>query len=289
VDARQLIGLQRAEFAMASRLDSLAVSIPILIMALSGAAVFLLEPLWTYAAAVAVLILTVLWAFLDWRFRRSRLQAERARRATLLMEGLGEDISSSELMNLSACFTVGAAKGKKLEDATYFSTGAAAGDKRLADNLEQSAFFSYYILRDCGTIAWLFFGLIFLIALLLFFVSIPSIQASQVQGAVRVLCAVLTLLTSAQVLGRALSYSIASRELGNLLPRLDAVRASGFPRPDLLLLLCDYNSVVEAAPMFLPWIYSLKRENLDRIWNDSRGAATDNDPSRRPVVRDLGG
>jgi hypothetical protein len=267
----RLIGLQRAEFSKAQRLGLLVLLTPTGTAALAGAAVFITTPILSYSAAVLAFVLVVVWAFLDWRFRECRSQAERARRATLLMEGLGEQVSKAEVKDLEAAFTVTEEEGAKYIDPNYYSAQAQAGHERLAEMLEESTFWSYHLMRTSAQFAWIMFGGALLFGIILFFAAIPFFQASQLQGAVRVFCALLALLVSTEVFGRALSYSGASMRLGTIRPRLDAVRASGFPRADLLILLCDYNSAVEAAPMVLPGVYKLKRKTLNRIW---KGSAT---------------
>ena len=273
IDQQQLVGLQRAEFDKAERLQNWMLGAQIGAAGLSGAGVLLTSGLWTYLAALGALGLAITWIWLWWHHRKTRLQADRARRATLIMEGLGEQISPAGLLDLEAGFTVPREEGQKREDPAYYAALAAPGDQRLAEMLEQSAFFSCHLMRASARSAWKTFLVFLLLGLFLLLMAVPFVGTEQLQGAARVFCALLTLLISAEVIGAALSYGASAEALSNLLPRLDALKAKGFPRADLLLLFSDYNAAVEFAPMFVPGAYKRERDRLNSLWNKRQSSS----------------
>jgi hypothetical protein len=68
------------------------------------------------------------------------------------------------------------------------------------------------------------------------------------------------------MLGAAHGYFTAAHDLSKLQARLESIRARGYPLADLLLALCDYNSAVESAPMFVPGVYEANRDRFNELW-----------------------
>jgi hypothetical protein len=268
ISLQQLVGRHRAEFAKAARLQRKVLWAQIGIAFAAGAAVFITHPVGAYLAAVGTLALVGLWAWLGWSYQETRSQAERARRAILLIDGLGENISSSELRNLEVHFTTSPEEGSQYEDQNYYAARAIPGDERLAEMLEESAFWSADLMHESAKRAWLYCIVYSIVGVSLLFLSVPFFDAERLLGAARVLCAYMTLLVSTEVLGAALNYGSAARSLNALLPRFEAVRASHFPRSDLLLLFLDYNAAIEGAPMFIPGLYEKRRALLNELWNN---------------------
>jgi hypothetical protein len=80
----------------------------------------------------------------------------------------------------------------------------------------------------------------------------------------------MTLVVSAEMLGVALSYQVARRTLDRIGPRLEAVRNNAMSIQDLAVILCDYNSAVESAPMFATGLYLGNRDRLNELWLEHR-------------------
>ena len=89
MNIQNLIGLQRAEFSGAIRLQVWIVIVQVLIALFAAVAVFLKSDLGTYLAALGAFVLTFVWALLEVRLKRRRGQADRARRAVVFTEGMG--------------------------------------------------------------------------------------------------------------------------------------------------------------------------------------------------------
>lgn len=273
IDHVELVGLQRAEFARAARLQHWTLRSQVGIALLAGVAVFISNPIGAYFAALVAVALAVLWAYLGWQYRRSRSQAERARRATLLMQALNESLSDGEIRNLCACFSVSTEEGRKLEDPEYYDAQSQAGFARLAEMLEETCFWSSHLMQASASRTWMNFAVYLLVGLLLFFLSVVVLEAEQLQNAARLFCVLLTFLVSAEMVGAALAYDASARALSNILPRLEAAAARGNREADLLMLLSDYNSAVEGAPMFVPGVYEKSRDRLNQLWRRRRSQA----------------
>ena len=264
----QLVGLQRAEFAKAARLQQWILRLQCGIAVVAAIGVLFEAPIVSYVVAIVALALAAAWATAGWRYRTSRAQAERARRATLLMQGLGEAISEGELRKLKLDFTVSVEQGRKCEDKNYYAAQEAPGLPRLVEMLEETCFWSCHLLRGSAQRSWIAFIAFVSVGLILFLVTVPVFDGDRLQGAARLLCVLLTFVVSTEVVGAALSYQDASGALSTILPRIEAVRASGNKTVDLLMILSDYNSAVEGAPMFWPGLYEKERDRLNQLWQE---------------------
>jgi hypothetical protein len=266
----RLVGLQRAQAGKAAKLQSWILFVQIALALLAAATVYIANDTGAYLAAVATFGLAAVWAFLGWRYRDGRGQSERARRATLLMNSLGAELAPSDRRDLEACFNVTAEQGRACEDPDYYAAGAIVGNERLAEMLEETAFWSSRLMRYSARQTWWLFAVFMLLFLVLLLSSLPFVGVQHLLGAVRVGCAMLVLLVSTDIIGAALSYTSAANVLDRMGPRLDRVRTAGFPLHDLLFILCDYNSAVEGAPMFGPGIYAKHKDELNRLWVESQ-------------------
>ena len=43
---------------------------------------------------------------------------------------------------------------------------------------------------------------------------------------------------------------------------------AGYPLPDVLFAMTDYNAAIEGAPEIVPYAYKLLRKDLDQRWRD---------------------
>jgi hypothetical protein len=134
--------------------------------------------------------------------------------------------------------------------------------------LGESAFYSSHFLRWSAQRAWFLFIGFLTVSLLLLFATLPFLHSQQWMGEVRVVCSLLVFYVSSDVLGAALSYSSAERVVCNICIRLQRAKAASYPTHDILLILGDYNSAVEGAPLMVPGIYESHRDELDRLWKE---------------------
>lgn len=266
LDVKQLIGRQIAEFNRASRFFRWKFTVQLATAGVAVAAVLMTAPPLTYWLSVGSLLLGLVWAWLEIKYRSIRACAERARRATLIMGGLGKKISTNELNNIRECLASSEEAGKKLENLNYFASKAPAGNVRLAEMLEESAFWTLHIQRVCAGVMWTLFIIVIVAALASIFVLIPDTPNEQLMTTARVVCAVLSFAVGTDLFGAARAYSDTVHTLDRMMHRFDSAKARNYPEPDLLLILADYNAAVENTPLSLPFIYDLKKGQLTRNW-----------------------
>lgn len=267
---RQFVGRQRAEFERAARLQKRALQLQVGISVFGALSVILTAPLASYLLAVASFVLALIWAYATWACKKTRGQAERARRATLLIEGLGSKISQSEMLHLWTGFSSTEAEGANLEDDGYYDAREAPGIPRVMEMLEETSFWSCHLMQASARSMWELFGASAIFSLIVALVAVQIVDSGTAQSIARLVCLLLTLGVSAEILGSALAYQASTSELGKFGSRIAAVRATGFDLADVLMLLFDYNAAVEGAPMFVPGAYDREKDKLNGLWTARR-------------------
>jgi hypothetical protein len=265
----EIVGLQRAEFDRAARLQKRILYFQVAITLLACTTVYVSNTVLAYTAALMAVAVALLWARTDYLWSESRAQAERARRATLLTDGLGWELSAAEVRDLRSQFSVKSNQGKLFEDPAYYAAKALPGPQRLVEMLEETGFWTRQLFRYSANRFWFLFALFLTFLFLLLLGSIPFVNKQELLGAVRVACAMLVLLVSTDLLGRALDYTRAFHTLDGICQRIKQIKSDRDISCDLLMILCDYNSAVESAPMPASGIYERHRDELNRMWKES--------------------
>ena len=73
---------------------------------------------------------------------------------------------------------------------------------------------------------------------------------------------------SSDVLGAYQEHKSAAKEIRDIRQRLSVADANGYPFPDVLLAMTDYNAAVEGAPESVPWLYDWYASDLDQRWKE---------------------
>jgi hypothetical protein len=260
----------RAEFAKSSRLRialfllQLAVAIP--------AAVSVVIPddekKTLYVLAIVGALLLGLWWIVNGWYARARSAAEAARRGALLLGGLDQPLSPLEIQSLRERFTVSGEKAKECEKADYYATHLPPGAGRLAEMLEESALYSEHLQRISSyvmlALLLLFLTIFFVIAL----ATTPFVERDTGFLVLRMFLAILVFVMSSDVLGAYQQHKTAAEDIKEVRQRLSIADVNGYPLPDVLLAMTDYNAAVEGAAESVPWAYNLYAKQLDARWKD---------------------
>jgi hypothetical protein len=264
------VALQRSEFDRAAKLDRWQLGIQVLIAVLS--AVSQLLPNNGLAATAAILLAAgvVLTFWLIHRSRERRSLGEQARRATLLVEGLGLRLSAADLRRFAALAEDKPEELAKWADPEYYDAVGPPSVEKAAAMLEESAFWSTHLFRASATRMqiWLVVsGIAALLCLLLALSLFPGVSSPI---PIRVFSTLASSLIFFEALGRSIQYRSAAGQAADILERLARIRQAGYPKDDFFLALVDYNSAVENAPMMAPGVYAANCDRLNRIWKEYR-------------------
>jgi hypothetical protein len=266
----ELVGLQRAEFSLAARIQDSVLVVQLCITIVAGIALFVTSAVGGYILGMAGVILAGVWAWLVWKFERTRAQAERTRRATMLVSGLGLKLSLGEMLGLSTGFSVTSDAGKQKQDSLFYSSSKPLGAERLEEMLEETAFWSGNLMKVCASQMWSVFVVLLCVALLFLFLGMPFTSGDQLQQITKIIFLTLIFLISGDVLGTARKFSSAASDLQMLLPRIETAKAHGSKPDDLILLLLDYNSAVEGAPVIPDRVYRREHDKLQALWSSRK-------------------
>lgn len=274
----RLTGMQRAEFAKAARLLLMIGIVQCFIAVSAAGAAYTANERVAYAISVLSLALAVLWGVLTLQYRACRQRAERARRASLIVEGLGLKLRPNERLQRETDFSVSAVSGKVHEDPSYYASREAVGPQRLAEMLEESAFWSSQLMerskRYTGAVCAILAAATFFAILGLAPLGVPAALT-----AIRAVAAAFSVVVVADLFGAWLSFISAQAALERLMLRLDAITDRSNLSPELVGLLVEYNSTVESAPMFSPRVYDMHRERINSLWAERQARISLRDPA----------
>jgi hypothetical protein len=266
--AGNLVGYLRAEFAKSGRLRVWLFVIQ-LAVALPGAISVIVpddHKITLYVLALVGVALLIAWWFLNDKYVRARSAAQGARRASVLIGGLGETLSASEIQSLRKRFTVKEAEARASEQTDYYATKLAPGPARLAEMLEESALYTEALQRISAKAMLLVLGIFILVFIGLTLAVTPFVERDTFYVAMRVFLAMLVFAMSADVLGAYRLHRQAAEEVADVRNRLMIADKNGYPLPDVLLIFTDYNTAVESAPESVPFAYRLYRDELEKQW-----------------------
>jgi hypothetical protein len=268
--SENLVGYMRAEFNKAALLRKwlfglqLAAALP--------AAISVVVPdnerVLIYALAILAGVLLGAWCMVNYFYLRARSAANAARRGALLLGGLPNQLSTSEIQGLRGRFTVNAQQAKKCEDPNYYASNALPGATRLADMLEESAIYSQELHRLSAIVM---FGILILFAVFALLIAVgttPYVTRDTAFVMVRIFLAALVFVLSSDVLGAWQAHLSAAKDIERIRQRLMTADRAGYPMSDVLLAMTDYNAAIEGAPEIVPFVYQARREQLDQRWKD---------------------
>jgi hypothetical protein len=264
-----LIGIQRAAFERASQLQNRFWLAQIALAVMTCITVFLDSyPEAVYVMTVLAFVGTVGLFYLSSLQRACRANAERARRASLLVWGLGNSIPAREYAEIRTSFLGNVNRARELADEKYFATKLALGYCRLGQMLEENAFWTSNLARASSGKIWKRFAVVCVLAVITLFAALGLGNKQVGIVSAKVVCAVLTLWISSDFLGAARSLQELSVAASDVDTRIQALKG----QPDsvvaehIFFIIGDYNSAVESSPMFVSSAFRKKMDKLNQLW-----------------------
>lgn len=263
---RSLVGYQLAEFAKSSRLRVWLFFLQLLAAAPAALSVIIVDETWLYVLAILGAVFLVAWWVVSLQYEKSREAAQTARRASLLSGAFGETFSAYELSELRQRFTVTEAQAKSKENPEYYATREEPGAHRLAEMLEESAFFTSD-LQDFSSKVMGFTLVTFVVLAggLALVVGIDLDRSSSITF-VRIVLSAFVFAMSSDVLGAFVKHMSAATRTKAIRNRLATLQQRDAPLIDVLLVMTDYNSAVEYAPESVPFSFKLRETKLNTRW-----------------------
>lgn len=255
-----LVSLQRSEFARAAQLDLYV------LFCQAAAGLFAVLGLFFGDVAPLSLLLAAATLWFTSRSRQRRIWGEKARRATLLVDGFGLRLSAGDMRRFFAASPHSQEDLADWNDPKWFASAEIPGAKRAADLLEESAFWSTHLFEASAEQASLLLAGSLLLTLACFTVTLRLSSNLGGWPPLRVFATVAASIISVEFLTRASLYRTAARSAAEIIQRIATIRQADYPKDDLLLAFADYNSIVETAPMMAPGVYARNQKKLNDIW-----------------------
>lgn len=262
-DIVTLIGCQKAEFNHSSRLRTWVLRVQTAIAALAALTIPIKSDTFLYVLAILALGLAVVWFYLWKELSESRAHAERLRRTTLLVGGLGLPISGAELIELCRDGKAASSEAKRLRDPEYFASKKPAGTARLVEMLEESAIWTCNLAKIARQEACLLFSGLLLVFVVVLCAAIAFVSPSEWQLGARIIMAILASLLSADLFGAVISYGGARDAARRTIDRLQPHKVDAPALEPIMLILGDYNSAVEGMPPFSSGLYPRHEQRLN--------------------------
>jgi len=266
--AENLVGYVRAEFAKASGLRvalffvQLAVALPLAISVVVPDH----EKVLLYWLALLSGGLLIVWWVLNGYYIKARAAGQTALRGALLLGGLGQQLSASEVQSLRERLTVRAEDAAKCEMADYYATKLPPGSARLAEMLEESALLSERLQEISARAMLVVLGIFGLCFFVISLAVSPFVQNDTTYLIVRVFMAMLVFALSADVFGAYRMHKTAAQEIKEIRYRLTNADKLGYPLPDVMLAFIDYLAAIETAPEVVPYVYGFYSAELNKRW-----------------------
>ncbi len=269
-NAAQFVGYQRASFAKAQRQRVWVLSSQLLIALTAAASVFSNDGPQQFYLALAGGVFLIIWLIATHSYRRYKADGDQARRTCLVLEGFPDAPSAAQLFQIYQSFNVEDSDATERADPNYFATTAEKGPTRLAEMLEESAFWTEKLQEESGRWMAVILAIIASVSVISWLLLMPSDDLGLRVSLSRVVLALLPFFLSSDVFGALEGHRAAAHSICQLRLRLDAAQARGAQMGDVMLLMLDYNAAVEAAPMNLPYLYDLRKSKLGERWSAYR-------------------
>ncbi len=201
--------------------------------------------------------------------------AQRLRRKLDLQDGFGWQLPSTELSDLIVCSPAGVKKRANNRPVTdpYFASLEPPGPMRVLKNVSESAWWTKSLSRGMVTICFTMVSVGIAVAFIILIFALLNTTTHTIQANVaRIVTGVLMLQMSLGVIKLAIGYtslknnSAASEAAAEL-----AIQTT--PQPDQITafkVLYDYHLTRAVGPIIPTWIWKVRKDELNQIWQEIR-------------------
>lgn len=266
-----LIGIQRAGLERASQLQNQCWIAEVCLAATTCAAVFLDKfPNLVYSLTILAFVGTIGLFVLSSRQKECRGNAERARRASLLVWGLGNVMPAREYTQIRTSFKGDLNRARDLADEKYFASKFPFGYRKLGQMLEENAFWTSNLARTSSVTIWAGFAIVCILAFVTLVAAVGFGDKQVGIMSAKVVCAILTLWVSSDFLGAARALQDLAVAAADIDSRLQALKGQQdcTIEEHIFFIIGDYNSAVESSPMFVLSAFKHQAESLNGLWKE---------------------
>lgn len=262
----RLLAHQKAESDRARRLQIKAFICQAAVALIAALSVFISDHRALYGAALVGALVTIVWALTSRKQKRHRSISDQARRAVLLMGGLGIDLSPSYKIIMADQFTASVPESVGCLEGEQFSSRTSPGCKRVCEMIEESSYWMRDLQRSSAKATGILLALLVGGSAALCLTVVAASDAESTLLAARSMIAVMIFSLSSDVLGQFLAHRAAAVQIDEIFKRVALTSRHGHSEPDTLLLMSDYNVAIDSAPLSPPWTFGRRHKELSRLW-----------------------
>lgn len=262
----KLLSHQKAESNKAENLQIYLMIIQFLIAAVAATSAYINENKTLFGLAILGFILIILWFYINQSQQKHRSAGDHARRAVLLISGLDLKPSPSQLLQITSLFKVEITSINSRREEEHFLSREEPSYKRLIEMIEESSYWTSYLQKVSSKVMIFIITILAAITFCIFGAAIVSFQSDSLITLSRAIIAIMLFVISSDVLGLLIGYKNSASAIDDIFKRVEVASIKGYSKSDALLLMSDYNAIIEKAPSTLPFVYKFIHVSLNRRW-----------------------
>ena len=263
----KLLWRLRDEYLKAQKYEFLQLFPTFVLIALAICSLFIGSELPQYFFAVASLATLGIKIWLVGLHSQAKAASNSARRAVMLLEGLGGTLNLINQVALFDKLNAAIAHEETIDPKVYYASQQKKGSSRLLELVEESAFYSSKTHKASGRFYVALIAIFAIVAAAIVLFALPKADNGTLIFLIRVLIVLSIYTLSIDVFGKWRSFKSSWSAFQSIYQRCAGIEASGADVNDSLLLLLDYISAVEASPVTLMRAYSRKEKaKIDALW-----------------------
>lgn len=267
----ELLGMARAEFSRSKVVGGCGILMDFLAALCSAIVIAVPEVRLPAAIPIAVLVFTAVGYLLKRHSRSVYVDAENARRVTVLMKGLGYPLSEKKFLEITKPFSLKSYEiaRKKLEDSRkYFASQLPTGHHRLLEMLQESVFWTGELMEKTAYLVKSLSSMTILLIIVIGYVLLSSdVTVGRLSWGKAWISLILIYLTSGFWHLQS-SYANTAHQLHVRDGELEHLRyqESSLNEVETLALLDEYDAMMMDAPPVPDFVYRWYRKELDEKW-----------------------
>lgn len=262
----KLLSHQKAESNKAENLQFYLMIIQFLIATVAATSAYVNENKTLFGLAILGFILIILWFYLNQSQQKHRSAGDHARRAVLLISGLDMKPSPSQILHITGLFNVEITSINSRREEEHFISREEPSYKRLIEMIEESSYWTSYLQKVSSKVMIIILFILMAITFCIFGAAIASFKTDSLITLSRAIIAIMIFVISSDALGLLIGYKNSARAIDDIFKRIEVASIKGYLESDALLLMSDYNAIIEKAPSTLPFVYKFMHVNLNKRW-----------------------
>lgn len=265
-DVNRLLTHQRAESNMAEQLQAKMMITQLVISMIAAISVYSNDNKYLFATAAVGFFMMLLWTHYSQNQQCHRSAGDQARRAVLLISGLDKAPSIEQKLRISDSFNVLVSSETLRREEEHFASREPPSYRRLSEMIEESSYWTRDLQQKSAKIVGVIFLIFGGILAIIIGAAIASFESDSLISLSRVILAMMVFLISSDSLVLFLGYRNSAIAIDEIFKRVESATARNYLESDILLLMVDYNAVIEKAPPTLPGVYQFRRKMLNLRW-----------------------